>query len=412
MQADVPLGAFLSGGVDSSTVVALMQAQSTRPVKTFSIGFDETRYNEAEYAKEVAGHLGTDHTELYVTPEAARDVIPRLPAMYDEPFSDSSQIPTVLVSEMARRQVTVSLSGDGGDEMFYGYSHYRSSQDIWEKIGWIPLPARRLLGTTLSMLPVTAMNVGLFWLGPMARRLGYPGPVGDRVRKLSEVMGHSPRQMYSRTVTHWQNSTSMVLGSSEAPTLFNKSDDGLDSLGYPELMMYLDSVTYLTDDILAKVDRASMSVGLEARVPLLDHRLFEFAWTLPLNMKIRRSETKWALRQVLYRYVPPRLIERPKQGFSLPIGLWMRGPLRDWAESLLDGSRVRQEGFLDPSPIQEKLHQHLSGSHDWDALIWSVLMFQAWLEDTTRPTTPGSSESVRCSSQGETREQHRGRGPY
>lgn len=381
MEADVPLGAFLSGGIDSSTVVALMQAQGDRPVKTFTIGFHEAAYNEAEDAKAVARHLGTEHTELYVTPGEAMAVIPRLPALYDEPFADSSQIPTFLVSELARRHVTVSLSGDAGDELFGGYNRYFWGRSIWQRIGWMPRGMRGAAARALTVLPPEAWETVFRMTGPVL-----PGKIkqrspGDKLHKLAEILAvNDPETMYLGLVSHWKDPASLAVGASEPPTVLTDRSQWADLPDFTQRMMYLDTVTYLPDDILVKVDRASMGVSLEGRIPFLDHRVVEFAWRLPLSMKVRDGQGKWLLRQVLYGYVPRGLIERPKMGFGVPIDAWLRGPLRDWAESLLAERRLRAEGFLHPRPIREKWAEHLSGRRNWQYHLWDVLMFQAWLE--------------------------------
>lgn len=378
--ADVPLGAFLSGGVDSSTIVALMQAQSSQPVKTFTIGFHESAYNEAPYAKAVAHHLGTDHTELYVTPEEARAVISRLPEIYDEPFSDSSQIPTFLVSELTRQQVTVSLSGDAGDELFGGYNRYLLAGSIWRKIRWLPPTLRTLAARSMTALSPAAWDR---FYGVLARvlpprwRFSLPG---DKAHKLAEILtAASPELIYRGLVSHWPQPATVVIGATEPTTVLNQAAAWPD-LCFDQRMLYLDALSYLPDDILVKVDRAAMAVSLETRVPLLDHRVVEFAWRLPLAMKIRHGESKWILRQVLDRYVPRTLIERPKMGFGVPLDRWLRGPLRDWAEDLLDESRLRREGFFHPEPIRHKWAEHLAGTRNWQYHLWDVLMFQAWLE--------------------------------
>jgi asparagine synthase (glutamine-hydrolysing) len=380
MIADVPLGAFLSGGVDSSTIVALMQVQSQRPVKTFTIGFGESDYNEAEYAKEVARHLGTDHMELYVTPREAQQVIPRLPALFDEPFADSSQIPTFLISELTRRYVTVSLSGDGGDELFGGYNRYSWVEKIWKTAGWIPRSIRTFGATALRSMPAGTWNA-LFSGRAVPTRWRIP-EAGEKIRKIAEILPlDGPEAIYLDLVSQWQDPSSIVLDGREPATIL--ADPGIRAQfsSRTSWMMFIDLVTYLPDDILAKVDRASMGVSLEARVPYLDdHRVMEFAWRLPLGMKIRDGMGKWVLRQVLYQYVPSRLIERPKKGFSVPIDSWLRGPLRAWAESLLDENRLKQEGYYQPEPIRQKWQEHLAGTHNWQYLLWDVLMFQAWLE--------------------------------
>ncbi len=382
MVADVPLGAFLSGGIDSSTVVALMQAQSDQPIKTFSIGFQEAGYSEAEHAKAVARHLGTEHTELYVTPEGTMSVIPKLPALYDEPFSDSSQIPTYLVSELARRHVTVSLSGDGGDELFGGYNRYFWGRSIWNKIGWMPPRLRGAAAGALTSVSPQWWDRLFEGLGPYLPKKVRQRMPGDKLHKLAGVMGvSSPEAMYRRLVSHWKDPESLVIGGTEPPTTLTDAGQWAELRDFTQRMMYLDTMTYLPDDILVKVDRASMGVSLEGRVPLLDHRLVEFAWRVPLSMKIRDGQGKWLLRQVLYRYVPKKMLERPKMGFGVPIDSWLRGPLRGWAEELLDERRLRDEGFFDPRPIREKWAEHLSGRRNWQHYLWEVLMFEAWLEN-------------------------------
>jgi len=381
MVADVPLGAFLSGGFDSSMVVALMQTQSARPVKTFTIGFGEAEYDEAEHARAVAKHLGTEHTELYVTPEEAMAVIPKLPALYDEPFADSSQIPTYLVSQLARQQVTVSLSGDGGDELFGGYSRYFWAMKIWRWVSYLPMPARLTLTRLLTLVPPHAWNTVFRALGFMLPAgLRYSNP-GDKLHKLSSFLGaRKPEAIYFDLISHWKEPNRLVRGAQEPATVLS------DPLQWPELrdfehrMMFLDTVSYLPDDILVKVDRAAMGVSLETRVPLLDHRVVEFAWRLPLALKIREGQGKWLLRQVLYRHVPPELVDRPKMGFGVPIDHWLRGPLKPWAEALIEPKRLKSEGYLNPSLIQEKWKQHQSGRRNWSYYLWDVLMFQAWLE--------------------------------
>jgi asparagine synthase (glutamine-hydrolysing) len=377
MASDVPLGAFLSGGFDSTMVAALMQAQSSRPIKTFTIGFREEGYNEAVHAKNVAKHLGTDHTELYVTANEAMEVIPKLPTIWDEPFSDSSQIPTLLVSELARKHVTVSLSGDGGDELFYGYQRYTKGQQIWKKLDWLPLSLRRVLARGLEKLPGQALEESLSYL-PKRMQLKH---LADRLPKIAEIMKEeSGEAFYHQLVSDWKEPASLVYGGTEPEMLFEDKERLLRLPGLPQRMMYLDSMTYLPDDILTKVDRASMSVSLEARVPLLDHRIVEFAWRLPMSMKYRDGKGKWLLREVLYRYVPRELMERPKMGFGVPIDEWLRGPLREWGEEMLSEKRLREEGFFDPAPIRKKWHEHVTGKRRWHYLLWDVLMFQAWLE--------------------------------
>jgi asparagine synthase (glutamine-hydrolysing) len=382
MMADVPLGAFLSGGVDSSTIVALMQSRSPRPVKTFTIGFHEEGFNEAVHAKAVAQHLGTDHTELYVTPEQALEVIPRLPGLYDEPFSDSSQIPTFLVSQMTRQHVTVSLSGDAGDELFCGYSRYLIGMRMWGKLSRLPMPVRQAMAVAITRLGPSTWNR---LLGPVQRLL--PGSlaqanIGDKLHKGASVLGsRNPVELYRLLLSHWRDPSELVLGATEPGTVL--TDAALQPLTdhFVHQMMSLDLLTYLPDDILTKVDRAAMGVSLETRVPMLDHRVVEFAWRLPLDYKLRDGVGKWPLRQVLDRYVPRKLIERPKMGFGVPIDSWLRGPLRAWAEDLLGESRLRSEGFFDAPQIRQKWAEHLSGSRNWQACLWNVLMFQAWRQE-------------------------------
>ncbi|WP_326524823.1 asparagine synthase (glutamine-hydrolyzing) [Sphingomonas sp.] len=377
MAADVPLGAFLSGGFDSSIVVALMQAQSSRPVKTFTIGFHEEAYNEATHARAVAEHLGTEHTELYVSPRDALDVIPRLPAIWDEPFADSSQIPTLLLSELTRKHVTVSLSGDGGDELFCGYNRYAMGYAMWSKLRLLPYPARRMLAGMMKRFPSgMATAIGDALPGGLRQQ-----NLGDRLPKMGDVIAtREGRDYYRRLVSHWKTPDEIVIGGSE-PHL-DAWDAGWSTLDdVRDQMMLVDSKTYLPDDILVKVDRASMDVSLESRVPLLDHRVVEFAWRTPLAMKQRGAEGKWLLRQVLYKYVPQKLMDRPKMGFGVPIDSWLAGPLRDWAEALLDERRLREQGILDPQAIRAMWAEHLSGGRRWHYLLWDVLMFQAWLEN-------------------------------
>ena len=379
MVADVPLGAFLSGGIDSSTVVALMQSQSRRPVRTFSIGFHEADYDEAKHAAAVAKHLGTEHTELYVTPRQAMDVIPRLPELYCEPFADSSQIPTFLVSQLARQHVTVSLSGDGGDELFGGYSHYVLGPRLWGGLSRIPAWLRAWSSRGITGLSPVMWNRLLTPIGLLqSRRTWNPG---DRLHKGAAVMtARSSAELYGLLGSHWDTPTSPVLNAYEPSTVLTSPELQPDVDHFVHQMMAMDLMTYLPDDVLVKVDRAAMGVSLETRVPFLDHQVVEFAWRLPLEYKLREGVGKWPLRQVLYRHVPRELIERPKMGFSVPIDGWLRGPLRDWAESLLSEERIRREGFFDPPLIRKKWNEHLSGQRHWQYLLWNVLMFQAWLE--------------------------------
>ena len=382
--ADVPLGAFLSGGVDSSTIVALMQAQSTRQVKTFTVGFHEQGFDEAEHAAAVARHLGTDHTALYVTAAQAQAVIPTLPQIYDEPFADVSQIPTCLVAGLARQAVTVSLSGDAGDELFGGYNRYLLARAVWRKLARLPLPMRKVLARWLAAPSAGTWNRLYRALQPMLPARAHTSQPGDKLPKvIALVTATSPEDLYTRLVSHCEQPAGLVLGGQEPASLLNQHQRWPQTADFEHWMMAMDTQTYLPDDILVKVDRAAMSVGLETRVPMLDHRIVELAWQLPLQMKMRRGVGKWVLREVLHRYVPAALIERPKMGFSVPLDGWLRGPLRDWADSLLDSQRLRQEGYLQPAPIVRMWEQHRSGHRNWQHQLWDVLMFQAWLQQET-----------------------------
>lgn len=381
LESDVPLGAFLSGGVDSSTVVALMQAQSNHPVRTFTIGFHRSSYNEASEARRVASHLGTDHTELYVTPAETHEVIPLLPRLYDEPFGDSSGIPSYLVARLARAHVTVSLSGDGGDELFAGYNRHIWVPRLWRAMGWIPEEVRWLLSRGLTVLSPAAWERVFSGLGkflPRRFRLRVPG---DKTKKLADILCCNGREsMYRTLVSWWKDPAELVLGGSEPEVLLTDPGSWARLAHSERHMMYLDACTYLPDDILAKVDRATMAVGLEARTPLLDHRVIEYAWRLPLSSLTYGGHGKGILREVLKRYLPVHLFDRAKMGFGVPIGEWLRGPLKTWAEALLEPARMHREGFLRPEPIRRLWQQHQAGTADGQHPLWAVLMFQAWLE--------------------------------
>jgi asparagine synthase (glutamine-hydrolysing) len=381
MIADVPLGAFLSGGVESSTIVAVMQKLSARPVRTFTIGFREKGFDEAAHAKAVARHLGTDHTELYVTPDEARAVIPKLPAIYDEPFADASQIPTHLVSALARRHVTVALSGDAGDELFGGYNRYLLTNALWGKIARVPRPLRTVAARALTTISPSAWTRFGEAASGLLPKLAQVDRLGDKVHKGSPLLGSANvAELYGGMLSLWRDPAAVVIGAREPPSQATGAVPALEGLGSVERMMALDLLGYLPDDILVKVDRAAMAVSLETRVPFLDHALVEFAWRLPFELKVRGGETKWILRQLLYRHVPRALIERPKMGFGVPIGEWLRGPLRDWAEALLDERRLHDEGYFRPEPIRRMWDAHLSGSLNEQYRLWPILMFQSWLE--------------------------------
>lgn len=376
MVADVPVGAFLSGGIDSSTITALMQAQSTRPIKTFSIGFHEKAYDEAPHAAAIARHLGTDHTELYVTAQEARDVIPNLPSLYDEPFADSSQIPVFLVSALARGQVKVSLSGDGGDELFGGYNRYRFTASAWNHIARIPLPLRSKIAECITRISPSLWDHSMRLL-TLNRFKG----AGDKIHKIASILhARTIEAVYMQLISQWQAPETIVIGGKEPPTLLTGNRPAMPGLNNIETMMALDMLTYLPDDILTKVDRASMGVSLETRAPFLDPRVVALAWSLPLAYKLRGAETKWALKQVAYRHVPKTLLDRPKMGFGVPIDSWLRNGLREWAESLLNEKRLEEEGYFHPAPIRQKWQEHLSGKRNWQHALWNVLMFQSWLE--------------------------------
>ena len=387
--ADVPLGAFLSGGVDSSAIVALMQQKTTTPIKTFTVGFEEAGFDESPYARLVAKHIGTDHTEMFVTAAEAQDVIAKLPMIYDEPFADSSQIPTYLVCYTASKHVKVALSGDAGDELFGGYNRYFWGPRIWAKLAWLPYPIRQALGIAITTIPVAGWDALSLPVNALLAKVYGIRNIGDKAHKLATRLRgvNNIDDLYESLVSEWQD-PALIVRSDNNKELLEPSNmlsdelpkNGLNDMAKSQLrMMYRDSLTYLPDDILCKVDRAGMATSLETRVPFLDHRIAELAWQLPLGMKIMNGQGKWILRQVLYKHVPRELIERPKAGFGIPVGQWLRGPLRPWAENLLDENRLNAEGYFYSSPIKKKWSEHLSGRRDHTASLWAILMFQAWL---------------------------------
>jgi asparagine synthase (glutamine-hydrolysing) len=370
--ADVPVGAFLSGGIDSSTLVAMMSNQG-RKVRTFTIGFPETALNEAVHARAVAGYLGTEHTELQVTTADAMAVIPKLPSIYSEPFADSSQIPTYLVSQLARRHVTVSLSGDGADELFGGYDRYVWADTLWRGVGWLPQKARGALARSLAFLPAPTVDR---IASALHARLVRPG---DRLHKIAALVSAADAgALYFRLISNWPDPSAVVRDSVEPSTILSRRFNG--PRQFTRHMMLVDGLTYLPDDLLVKIDRASMANSLESRAPFLDHRIIEFASRLPLALNFPKRHGKWLLRRVLHRYVPRQLVDRPKAGFAVPVDQWLRGPLRAWAEDLITEKRLRSEGFFHPAPIRRKWCEHLSGTRNWTAQLWTVLAFQAWNE--------------------------------
>ena len=381
MVADVPLGAFLSGGIDSSTVVALMQSQSARPIRTFTIGFDDKNFDEAKYAKSIANYLGCQHVELYIGEDTARDVIPSLPEIYDEPFADSSQIPTYLVSKLAREHVAVSLTGDGADELFGGYNRYIFSQNIWRYLGGLPLPLRQMSSKALCFYSAEEWNHLFSKLNavlPLRWRFSNPG---GKLQKLSNVItADSPENLYGMLTSFWNDPSILV---KESNSLLKKPlwHEKIANQSYASYMMYADFKNYLPDDILTKVDRAGMSVSLETRVPFLDHRVIDFAAHLPMNMKIRNGRGKWIVRQLLSRYLPEALFERPKMGFSVPLDIWLRGPLREWANDFLSEEALNAHGLFYSEPIRLAWKEHLSGARNWQYPLWNILMFQSWIKN-------------------------------
>jgi len=381
MLADVPVGAFLSGGIDSSTVVSVMQAENESPIRTFSIGFVEHDYDEAVHAKRVAEHLGTIHNELYVSSTEVIEAILQLPCIYDEPFADSSQIPTFLVSRLARQHVTVALSGDGGDELFGGYNRYAWAPRIWRGVGWLPKTIRRAVADLFESLSPQVREPIIQTLLRSVSGANRPPQLGDKLQRLAKaVTADSPEHMYGILASECYDPATFLQSSPLTRNSQNDLKRDTDLKDMAARMMYLDTVTYLPDDILVKLDRATMAASLEARVPLLDHRLVEFAWKLPLSLKIRRGQGKWVLRQVLHKYLPSKLVQRPKAGFAVPISDWLRGPLHDWADSLLDETRLGTEGFFNPGSVRQRWHEHIEGKRNWHGQLWGILMFEAWID--------------------------------
>ncbi|WBX70729.1 asparagine synthase (glutamine-hydrolyzing) [Tenacibaculum retecalamus] len=381
MQADVPLGAFLSGGVDSSAIVALMQKQSKKKINTFSIGFEQKEYNEAEYAKQVADHIGTNHHDMYMSNKDVLDIVPKMPQIYTEPFSEASLLPTFLVSKIAKEKVTVSLTGDAGDELFCGYDRYRLANKSWNKSAKIPYFIRKGISTGITNTPKGVLGACLFPFKGKKSRTGKEINLVDKVLKMSPLLGFKNREEFYHLgfMSHNLQSTDWVLNSENVPTTFNKGSLKVDS--YLAEMMATDLITYLPNNNLTKVDRAAMANSLETRVPMLDHRIVEFAMSLPLNFKIREGVDKWVLREVLYKYVPKKLIERPKMGFAVPLAEWLRGALKDWCENLINEKRLKEEGFFNVKIVRNKWKEHLSKKRNWENQLWDVIVFQAWLDE-------------------------------
>lgn len=384
MASDVPLGSLLSGGIDSTLVTALMQVRSDRPIRTFTIGFEEEAYDESGYARAIAQHLGTDHTELKLSGRDALSLVPELPRLYDEPFADSSQLPTHLVMRLARKSVTVALSGDGGDEFFGGYNRYLLAPRLWQRIRMVPSPLR---------VPLLRLATCVYARSPTGLDVAQ---VGDKLARLTRLFAakrvDGVDDLYAALVSEWDNPANVVLGGSLPTTMLDERDQWPALVDPAERMMALDALTYLPGDVLAKVDRAAMAISLETRAPFLDRDVMEFAWTLPISMKLRRGRGKWILRQVLRRHVPDELMERPKMGFGIPLDQWLRGPLRDWAEALLDAKRLREDGFFDVAAVRRTWEKHIAGREQYGYRLWSVLMFQAWTDQSAQDRPAGHGE--------------------
>lgn len=378
MIADVPLGAFLSGGVDSSLIVSLMQAQSPSSINTYTIGFNEPKFDEAPYAKAIAKHLGTTHTEFYLSADDAVSIIPSLPDVYDEPFADSSQIPTILVSRMTKQHVSVALSGDGGDELFAGYPRYQITAGLWKRIKKLPLPARHIMAYSLRSLSSKGWdNVCSIFPSTVRAKVN-----GRRIYRMSELLAsENLAQMYTGLMSQWQPTDDVVLGIDDRDrgiVTWESADD------YIEEMRRWDVAQYLPDDLLVKVDRGAMSASLETRAPLLDHRVAELAFSLSSSQLIKNGVGKWPLRELLKQYVPTSFFDRPKAGFSIPLAEWLRGPLKGWAEDLLAEERIKREGYFDCQKIRTAWLQHQNGTYDRSLHLWNILMFQSWLDKNSR----------------------------
>ena len=381
MIADVPLGAFLSGGIDSSTIVALMQSQSRHPIKTFSIGFSNKNYNEAEYAKKIANYLGCQHTELYVTPNHCLETIPKLHNIFDEPFADISQIPTYLVASLAKKNVKVALSGDAGDEIFGGYDRYKFTEGLWKKLLIAPAPLRNFLSHMINKISPSSLEKIIQYLKFVIPQANNWSNISHKIQKTAGILSsNSLKDLHYSLLSNWGISSDIVMNSKEPPTFFTDNFSKLGDFKESEAMMILDTLMYLPDDILCKVDRSSMANSLETRVPFLDHRIYEFAWTLPHNLKLNKNDTKWILRKVLDKYIPKNLIERPKMGFGLEIENWLRGPLKDWAEDLLNDSTIKNDGYFNSKLIKDRWEEHKNGTKNWHVSLWGILMFQQWLK--------------------------------
>ena len=384
--SDVPLGAFLSGGIDSSLIVALMQNQASSAIKTFTVAFEESQFDESPFASKVANHLGTDHYEMHVSSLDARNIITELPEIYDEPFADSSQIPTFLIAAHARKEVTVSLSGDAGDELFGGYNRYFWAPRIWNKVSWMPYYLRNIFAANLGNVSENNWERTQTFINSVQKGLKGIDRLGEKAHKLSETLVNvrNIEDLYFNLLSVHHDPSKIVIDTTDydysIKDLSGVSPKDLGIKDSPSRMMYWDVLNYLPDDILCKVDRAAMANSLETRIPFLDPGVVDVSLRLPLNMKIRDNEGKWALRQILYKHVPKELIERPKTGFSIPLGLWLRGPLRDWAESLLDEQRLRDEGYFYPDMVRKLWLEHINGKKDWGTKLWSILMFQSWYE--------------------------------